>query len=233
MNNKSISKRLSKSKINSFKQCPKQFYLTHHYPEYIEKGEALIRGTELHDILDKLYDYDIDFKDMEAVYNTLSEIDKEKKYKKQIQFFVDWLKSINYQVPENTEEKIYDIEDDIVIKYDRIDYDGQNRILWDYKTGKKKSMDNFKFELLMYAYYYMKNKKKQIDYVGIYFIDHGSFLLLKVKKEDLQEVLADIHNQKAQIRESERSDVWPAKLQFFCKFCPVNKICEKYQKYGR
>ncbi|MFW6025475.1 MAG: PD-(D/E)XK nuclease family protein [Candidatus Woesearchaeota archaeon] len=231
--NKKISNRLSKSKIKSFKQCPRQLYLTQTYPEEIVKGEALIRGTELHDILDKLYSYNIDFKDKEQVYKTLLNLDTQNKYTPQLNLFVDWLELLEFPVPENTEEKIYDKQDDIVIMYDRIDYDGEKRVLWDYKTGKKKNVNEFKFELMMYAYYFMKQKRKQVHYVGIYFIDYGTFDMLPVTKKDLQEVVADIHNEQANIREAERNNVFPAKLQFFCKWCPVNHICEKYQKYGR
>ena len=68
---KDISKRLSKSKILTFKDCPKKYFMFHHFQQQEEKHPAMIRGIEIHDLLDNLYEEKIDFRDSKQMKDTL------------------------------------------------------------------------------------------------------------------------------------------------------------------
>lgn len=221
-------KRLSKSKLNSFAQCPKQFQLMTDYPNESVPGPALINGIKVHDMFDKLYENTNQYHNKEDILKKLDEIEPNnfKDYKEK---FAIWQEEMCFPIIENTEEKIFDKEDNIVIKYDRIDYDGDIRILWDYKTGKKKKVENFEFELLQYAYYFMKHTRKKVHYVGIYFADHGVSDLMEITDEKIQQMLVQLHNYISDIKDMEMQGSFPAKLGFQCKFCQWNHLCSQYQ----
>lgn len=227
--NYKYTKRLSKSKLNSFINCPKQFQLMCDYPKESKPGPALIKGIKVHDMFDKLYDYKKQYNSKEEIINKLMEIEPNE-YHEYKEKFAKWQEEMNFPPIENTEEKIFDEEDNIVIKYDRLDYDGNARIMWDYKTGKLKNVQDFEFELILYAYYYMKKTRKRVHYAGIYFADHGIADMLEVTDERLQRVLAQVHNYISEIKDYENSKVFPAKKSWKCKWCQWNHICGVYNK---
>jgi len=223
------TKRLSKSKLNCFINCPKQFQLMNDNPKEGIPGPALIKGIKVHDMFDKLYDYKKQYNSKEEIIKKLMEIEPNE-YHDYKEKFAEWQKEMNFPKIENTEEKIYDKEDDIVIKYDRLDFDGKTRIMWDYKTGKLKTALDHEFELILYAYYYMKKTRDRIHYVGIYFADHGKADIIKVTDKRIQRVLCDIHNYISEIKDCENSNCFPARKTWKCRFCSWNHLCEVYNK---
>lgn len=222
-------KRLSKSKLNSFINCPKQFKLMCDYPNESRPGPALIKGIKVHDMFDKLYDNGNQYNSKQDIINKLYEIEPND-YHEYKGKFAEWQEEMGFPNVESTEEKIFDKDDNVVIKYDRIDYDGHTRILWDYKTGKLKNVIDFEFELIVYAYYFMKHTRKRVDYVGIYFADHGKADIIEVTDERIQRVLANVHNYISEIKDCENSKVFPAKKSWTCKWCSWNHLCEAYKK---
>lgn len=226
------TKRMSKSKLNAFISCPKKFQLMIDYPQESQTSEALMNGIKVHNMFDKLYEKRNKYNSKDELMEALNKIQPEG-YERYKEHFCNWQQEMGFPYVENTEEKIYDEREDMVIKYDRIDFDGRTRILWDYKTGKLKTAEEFELELIQYAYYFMKHKRCRVHYVGIYFADHGKADLIKVTDERIQRCIANIRNSVAEIRDCENSGVFPAKPSWTCKFCQWNHLCPVYNQKNK
>lgn len=252
-----FTKRLSKSKLECYKQCPKKFYFMKTQPYEALEIPALIRGSALHETFDDFEQYrmlnrDKDY-NRETCLNLLHKVGAKHKpeydrslemiktdweqgpktkpmkkyptFEKAIEMFVDWLEEFNFMIPESCEEKIYDSDDDFVAMYDRVDFDGKVRILWDYKTGAIGKKEKFEPQLAWYNIYFTKKHLKNIDYLGIYFADHNKYFLIPVNDEFLQKHYAELHNLKFEIEECESEDRWPTKKNFLCGWCQYRHLC--------
>lgn len=228
---KDICKKLSKSKLLTFETCPKKYWFSQYYPELNKPSPAMARGIEIHDILDQTFELNDLPNNKTELFNEIMKLPNAIKYKDEIKKFIEWHEEMNYITPESCEEKLYDEQTDIVVKWDRIDYDGNNRCLIDYKTGQKKTVENHKFELLLYAFIFMKVKKLRVDYVAIYFVDHKHFDMLKVTKKDIQEMLVKLYDYKDNMRDMQNQGVWPGKKNWTCKWCPFKEHCSVYNNY--
>jgi len=236
---KDITKRLSKSKLNTFKECPKKYYFTQYFPEEFIESEAMKRGSQLHQLLEDYYKkYNgKNIRTKESALKEFSKIEGNEEHFEEIKKFIDWLDKRGFPIPESLEEKIYSKKQDIVIMWDRIDFDGKVRILWDYKTGKlykgKQFIDKFKFELMFYAFIYMLETKKKIDYVGIYFIDHGIQTLIKVTNEEIQKIINEIFELKLEMKDYQKNNIWPGRYSWKCRWCNYKDRCEEYKQYNK
>ena len=59
MENNDITKRLSKSKLLKFKQCPKLYWFEQHFPQEIKPSPQMQRGTDLHDLFEEFDLFDL------------------------------------------------------------------------------------------------------------------------------------------------------------------------------
>jgi len=233
---KDITKRLSKSKLLVFKQCPKLYYFRENFPTEFKPSPQMERGTKLHDLFEEFELSRINNKTKFNEWKHLKRFSDE--YVPQIKLFINkFLKEYNNIVPESVEGKIYSKSQDMVIKWDRIDFDGKNRIVWDYKTGNlytgKQFTDKFKFELMIYAFIYMLETKKKVDYVGIYFIDHGSHQLIKVDNESIQSIIKQIFELKLEMKDYQQNGIWPERYGFKCRWCDYKKKCDSYKRFNK
>lgn len=221
-----LIKRLSKSKINMFKQCPKKYYLGITCPQEVVSSPALVRGNELHKLLENVEE--LRKREPVNLQALKEQLQVNPDYWKQLDLFVTkFLPKWSFVLPENCEEKIYDEEEDFVIMYDRIDYDGNFRILWDYKSGKIHPMEYYLPELVWYAYFFMKKyPDKKVDAVGIYYIDHGQCMTELITQELIMEHLADLHQIISDIKECYKTKNWPIKTNFYCRNCNWYGKCQ-------
>lgn len=226
--------RLSKSKLLTFIDCPHKYYLSLNYPKEAKVVPAMVRGSELHDLFDKVYNTSYYKKDIEKdMLMKLLELDKDSKYEKEINKFMEWNKSRDFLIPESKEEKLYNKDLDTVTIIDRIDFDGENRLLLDYKSGKEKDLDDFVFELMFYVINYEMLKRKKIHYIGIYFIDTGVEKIMPVTEEMKKEAVHKFFEIKENLRDYVNQDVFPTKAIWKCRFCQWNHLCHHYIKYGK
>lgn len=237
MEKKDITKRLSKSKLLVFKDCPKQYYFRENFPQEFVPSPQMIRGTKLHDLFEEFEQWRIDKK--EQAINKWKHLDRfEEEFVPQIKLFINkFLKKYDGIVPESVEGKIYSEAQDMVIKWDRIDYDGKNRTIWDYKTGNlyigKQFVDKFKFELMVYAFIYMLETKKKVNYVGIYFIDHGKSQLIKVDDNTIKEIIKEIFELKLEMSDYQQNGIWPERYSYKCRWCDYKNKCSSYKRFNK
>jgi len=127
---KDITKRLSKSKINSYLTCPKKYWFEQNFPEKFVTNEAMQRGSELHQIFEDLYTKPANLSDDKIKFKeTIMKLDNSNKYVDQVNKFIDWQEQFKFMKPESVEKKIYDAEEDLVVMWDRVDFDGKKRCL--------------------------------------------------------------------------------------------------------
>jgi putative RecB family exonuclease len=272
-NKKDITKRLSKSKILSFMNCPLSYQQQQLFPEEFVANDAMKRGSEIHEMLENLYLKELDspleslatsnnslrdteedllgessmnltnsestlesthfnfnkypelFDSEEKILERFSKVSNSDKYPKEIKHFIEYQKNVNFLVPESVEEKVYDKELDLVAMWDRVDFDGDKRCMIDYKTGRLKKVEDHKFELLLYAYIYMRKYKRRIDYVAIYFVDHGKFDIMPITDDDIEGFIVEYSNIKMEMEDCQRNDVWPAKKNWTCQWCSFKPKC--------
>jgi len=81
------------------------------------------------------------------------------------------------------------------------------------------------------CYIYMRNEKNNIDYVGIYFIDHGVFETLPVTDEDMKWVSKELFRIKTEMKDCQKSGVWSCKKSWLCNYCNYKPRCPLYKKF--
>lgn len=228
--------RLSKSKINTFTVCPRQF--KYQYIDEIESetSDAAILGTNVHeiaelfvkqwpiaenDILDTLLrleeNYEDDYKDHTL---NLAKFFKKMLIDKNLKIFMaeEYLFSEKYD---------FNGFADIVFEKD----DGK-LIVIDYKTGKSSNVKKYKLEL---CYYKMLIEEmfpdKEVEYAAIYFTKDGDLSCMKFTdsekgdafctKKDYGLAINYIGTVRLQIEEG----YFPANKQYLCNYCSYFKLC--------
>lgn len=229
---KDITKRLSKSKLNTFKTCPRQYWFSAYFPEQAAPSPAMIRGVRLHNLFDDIFKVE-EIKDIKSRLSFLEQTQNLKNanlFTKELEKFATFQEQLGFIFPESCEEKIYDEEEDLVIKWDRIDFDGEHRVIWDYKSGQLKDVTDFWYELGIYALIYMKKTGKRVHYVGIYFMDHGTYDLIEVTEEYMIKVLTEIYNDKSELKSCQDNNNWPTNKGMHCNWCRWKTKCPAYNK---
>jgi len=219
--------RLSKSKINTYLNCPFLYKLL-----YVDKVEmpitpyAMSRGVDLHKV------FEIFFKNKENTINdaekkTFGMISDEVKFAvasaKKLALFLSPDKKMMPDVV-MTEEKIYCENLDVVGIVDAVFSDGETNMIIDYKSGKVHPLKNYLFELSVYKMLIEKKKKINVDYYGIYFIDAEKLVYQKADNDEDERTLNKINMVKTKIINNE----FPKKVSKNCRNCIafINGVCD-------
>lgn len=242
--------RLSKSKINTYKQCPRRYKydykdgLARERDEPLE-GTPLRIGLDVHEIFEwyylqpgaaeikQPYDYDID--------QILRQHPKYDMYPNFMDNFVKFNmrliddSGVPGYLPEDVELRLHDENLNMVGIIDVVFKTDAGRTILDYKTGKPKGIRQYREELIIYKMLYEQATGKQVDYCGIYFPLVDQFRMMKVigpgeevppktaaiTLEDEFYVLSDIDD----VRERIIKEEFPAKPGFLCGYCDYKNLC--------
>ena len=235
--------RLSKSSINSFLKCRREF--KYQYIDNIkgEPNDAMQLGTDVHNIAEefvKNIDMDGDFyQQMDSIYQSYKTKFDLSQHLLNLSLFFDLLfhdeDTIGgykiFTAEQYIHDKIHDFSGlaDLVLE----DEDGKLTVI-DYKTGKAKSIKNYRLEL---CYYKMvleyKYPDKEVITAGIVFTKDAGTRFLNftenqskgsyVTQEDYEAALALIDFVR---REVEENRFYP-EPQFLCKYCSYYDICQE------
>jgi putative RecB family exonuclease len=241
--------RLSKSKVNTYTNCPRQFRF-----EYIEKlkdyddepveGTPLRIGLDVHDI------YEWYYKHADSPYITgeddmrkiLAENPMSSKYQNYIDSFVEWNMEMFNEfgqryMPDATEMYIHDQEEDFNGFIDVVFDSPEGKIIVDYKTGKQKSIREYAIELLLYKYIYERKTGNSVAHVGIFFPKEGNkWRMAKIllpgeeppKKGayfTLEDEFVAIDTMRS-IRERIDDGDFPPNESFLCDWCDYRNMCQ-------
>ena len=236
--------KMSKSKINTYKKCPREFKYI--YIDELESppNEYMQLGLDVHTIAERvgkrLKEKDnITKEDINVVLQSeLSYLNSDFVLTEHINslhsFFLNFC---------NTQYKIFSVEEKIentdlningVIDLVVEDVKTGNLIIIDYKTSKSKAITNYRFELCMYRNlieFKYPNKKvstaiifftKDNKYRGFNFANQqqkGAY----VTDKDYQSVFDYINFVQEQISHN----IFPPKKQFLCKYCNFQEECNQ------
>lgn len=227
-----MSMRLSKSKINTFIDCPLKFKYQNIDKLESKPNDAFTIGTNVHQIAeDFIKSGNIENKDIIASLLEL-EKDYEDDYTDHCQnlakffkcMFID--KKYKFFMAEDylfSEKHNFSGLADLVLE----DSEGKLFVI-DYKTGKSSNVKNYKLEL---CYYKMlieeKYPEKEVKYAGIFFTKDGKLSYLEFGGEicpikDYELAINFIDTVRVEI-EAER---FPPRRHNFCRFCDYKEQCK-------
>ena len=231
----------SKSKINTFLQCPRQFKYKYIDELEDEPNEYMELGLIVHDLAETIgKDIQASLVDTDEiatiVYNMKfdTDFDLEPHFMSLACFFIDILDN-GYKIF-SVEEKISNPDShfrgiiDIVLE----NQDG-DLIVFDYKTSKKtKPITNYRLELCIYKHLLeYKYPNKKVIAAGIFFTHNNDYRVVNftdtqkrgayITTEDYNFVMS-LPKKLLSVMEN---NVYLPKRQFICKFCYFADRCTK------
>lgn len=223
--------RLSISKIEEFEKCKYSYFLTNIKKEVTQQEpEQLVKGKELHSFFEDIYKEEItkmDIKDFERMKDEKIKAVEQKakahplysKYPEQTTKFIDFVKKNG--IPLYTEEHLYDAELNIAGIIDRVDYDGKDLRILDYKTGKPSDINKHYFQLGIYTYLFIKNHNDilQPTHWGIHYSESGQTITEKIKWNVVRKALMKVSDVRKKIGETTLKDEWNKTPSPLCKWC--------------
>ena len=235
--------RLSKSSINSFLKCRREFKYQYIDEIQNEPNEAMQLGTAVHEIAEAFVD-NIDmngdfYQQMDAIYQSYDTDFDLSKHLLNLSIFFDLLfhdeDTVGGYKIFSTEEYIHDKEHDFSGLADLVleDEDG-NLIVIDYKTGKARSIKKYRLEL---CYYKMlieyKYPDKEVTTAGIVFTKDAGMRFLNFKEEQNKGSYVTQEDYEAAIKlidfvrkEIDENRFYP-QPQFLCKYCSYQERCQE------
>jgi len=228
---------ISKSKLGTFKTCPLKYKYQYIDKIEVEKAEQLTRGIDLHEIFCEFYNkFSVDdITDPERQFTEIfmpCKSDHKQDIMNFIKFEVKRWQSCSEKAifkPLFRELKIVDTEAQITGIIDRVDFDGKNFILLDYKTGKYNAskLYEYRFELALYVYLLERydSFKTKVNYWGIIFTNANVFWCEPVKREEIDKAIAKVEKYRALIAEAERTGEFKQSRSPLCQWCEYKERC--------
>lgn len=239
-----MSMMLSKSKVNTFSNCPLRFKYTYIDQYKTESNEFAQLGIDVHDIAEKfIKSWPIPKK---SILSTL--MDLEKNYdndyldhvKNLASFFNHFLIDAGFKVF-MAEEKIFSEKYNFNGLCDLVlENENGKLIVIDYKTGKTNSVNKYKLELCYYKLLLEdKFPDKEVEYAGIFYTKNGDFKSMKFYDDkDSEFDDSQISNDDCSLSEYNlainyietvrieiESNHFPPKKQHLCKYCDFLDKC--------
>ncbi len=233
--------KLSKSKINSYLKCPREF--KYQYIDEIEMppNEYMELGTNVHSIAEnyvKIYGDNPQenpryYLDLIAKQKNMNINDIDVHLDSLASFFKKAFIENDYKVFSQEEYLIDDIHNfsgitDIILENPEGDL-----VVIDYKTGSSSSFSKCRLELGYYKMLVESNYNKNVISAGIFFTKDSKLRLLEFKDEDnkrkyicnqeLNEGLDTLYEVRKNINEKK----FPKHEQYLCRYCTYANICFK------
>jgi RecB family exonuclease len=225
----------SVSRIGTFNTCPKKFKLQYIDKIRIESEQrlALDRGSFTHEILEHNFDYSIKPK-LNHIF-TQEEADKVinivKKFRK-TNLGKNIEKLINMDTSVREEDFAFNKKLELVDFYDKTSWfrgsaDGYNvsfnqPLIWDYKTGKDKSEDEFFGDeqgMLYSIYLFLKFPEVLNIKVVFVFIEYSTSKSFYFERSKLKEYLRFFYDKTINI---ENTEIFKENISALCEYCDYN-----------
>ena len=233
--------KLSKSKINTYLKCPREFKYRYVDEIEVEPNEYMELGTNVHLIAEKyakIYgdnpqenpryyldliarqekinvdEIDTHLDSLDYFFNTAF-IEKDYKLFSQEEYLID-------------EKHNFSGITDIILETS-----DKNLIVIDYKTGSSSSFNKCRLELGYYKILVESNYDRNVISAGIFFTKDNKLRLLHFKDNDnkriymcnqeLKEGLDTLYEVRKNVNEAK----FPKEEQFLCRYCTYSSICYK------
>jgi CRISPR/Cas system-associated exonuclease Cas4 (RecB family) len=232
--------KLSKSKVNTYLQCPRRFKYENidNLPQPSpEKGSALDIGLAIHKIFElfvKQYsNKEIENMSIDDINNALMQYDRASEFKNHLSHFADFIYdcfaegfriyTAEYYI-HNLKYNLSGLADLVLIK------DGE-LVVVDYKTGKTGGVKKYLLELSYYVVLLEDEFELPVSYVGIFFTRDNNFRFAKVRGEINKGTLLTQEDINASLKLLDfinnkiKENNFQPNRQFLCKYCPYKPRC--------
>ena len=231
---------LSKSKINTFIECPRKF--KYRYIDEIteEANKYMILGTEVHEIAEEVAMDLIEGNDIDDVFSNLDYDEKLEDHIRGLEKFFKDVYSNDYEIF-SVEEFIVDDKSNMNGIVDVVIRNRENElIIFDYKTGSPRDIGKYKLELCVYKIL-LESKYPELTVVsaGIYFTGAGAYRIANfgdvgsdyfksqskgnIGDGDFDYVDAVVDNLYGTIDRN----YYTKKRGFLCRYCFYKEMCDK------
>ena len=231
---------LSKSKINTFIECPRKF--KYRYIDEIteEANKYMILGTEVHEIAEEVAMDLIEGNDIDDVFLNLDYDEKLEDHIRGLEKFFKDIYSNDYEIF-SVEEFIVDDKSNMNGIVDVVIRNRENElIIFDYKTGSPRDIGKYKLELCVYKIL-LESKYPELTVVsaGIYFTGAGAYRIANfgdvgsdyfksqskgnIGDGDFDYVDAVVDNLYGTIDRN----YYTKKRGFLCRYCFYKDMCDK------
>lgn len=230
---------LSKSKINTFVECPRKF--KYRYVDEIaeEANKYMLLGSEVHEIAEEIAIELMEGNEIEDVFLTLEYDEKLEDHIRGLEKFFNDVYSNGYEIF-SVEEYIVDNDSnmngivDIVIRNNN-----DELIIFDYKTGKARSIEKYKLELCVYKVL-LESKYPELNVVsaGIYFTGDGAYRIANFEsvgddyfKSQSKGNIGDgdfdyVDSVVDNLYETMDRNYYMRKKGFLCRYCFYKEMCD-------
>lgn len=230
---------LSKSKINTFIECPRKF--KYRYIDEIaeEANKYMLLGSEVHEIAEEIAIELMEGNEIEDVFLNLEYDEKLEDHIRGLEKFFNDVYSNGYEIF-SVEEYIVDNDSnmngivDIVIRNNN-----DELIIFDYKTGKARSIEKYKLELCVYKVL-LESKYPNLNVVsaGIYFTGDGAYRIANFEsvgddyfKSQSKGNIGDgdfdyVDSVVDNLYETMDRNYYMRKKGFLCRYCFYKEMCD-------
>lgn len=232
--------KLSKSKVNSYLKCPREFKF-----QYIDEIETkpnkyMALGSDVHLIAEKFTDkFEDDLEGLD-IQNELIKVAHDLDLGYGLEEHIDNLGLFFKEVFVDGNYKLFSNEEYLIDKKHRFsgicdiileDENGQLVVI-DYKTSNSSSFSKYRLELCYYKLLVENVYHKRVSGVGVFFTKNGRLRILDVSSEEnkrkflsyseIDEAIDTMYKVRDKINRKE----FPRRKQFLCKYCTYKHICE-------
>lgn len=237
----------SYSQLETFNTCPLQYKYQYVLRIPTSQNSSASFGDTIHKTLQRFYqeyiqDNSITLDRMFSIYESMwiplgySSQDHQKKMKQEgramLQRFFEHYHNEYLQI--NDLERLFKVKinDDVFLtgKIDRVDNQGDDIEIIDYKTGRKPDDKEIKKSLQLSIYALAANSNNLYDKpfekinLTFYYLQTMEKVTMKRTQEELEAVKETIQDTANKIRMNE----FPAKVGIQCDYCPFKMICEAW-----
>lgn len=234
--------KLSKSKVNSYLKCPREFKFQYIDEIEVPQNKYMALGSDVHLVAEKFAEKFGDELDNVDIKNELLRISNEEDIGYDLAEHIDNLGSFFNEMFVENDFKLYSQEEYLLDEKNRfsgicdiiLEDDNGDLIVIDYKTSKSSSFSKYRRELCYYKLLVENVYEKTVSQVGIFFTKNGRLRLLDICNEDnkrkylnyaeIDEAVETLHEVRNKINDGK----FPAKRQFLCKYCTYKHLCDEY-----
>ena len=238
--------KLSKSKINTYLKCPREFKYRYVDEIEVEPNEYMELGTNVHLIAEKYAKIYGDNPQENPRYYLDLIARQEKINVDEIDTHLDSLASFfntafikkDYKILSQEEYLIDEKHNFSGITDIILETSDKNLIVIDYKTGSSSSFNKCRLELGYYKMLVESNYDRNVISAGIFFTKDNKLRLLHFKDNDnkriymcnqeLKEGLDTLYEVRKNVNEAK----FPKEEQFLCRYCTYSSICYKDKDVG-
>ena len=234
--------KLSKSKVNSYLKCPREFKFQYIDEIEVEPNKYMALGSDVHLVAEKFIEKFGDELEDVDINNELLKISHEENIRYDLAEHVDNLGSFFKEVFIDNDYKLYSNEEYLIDEENRfsgicdiiLEDENGELVIIDYKTSKSNTFSKYRRELCYYKLLVENVYEKPVSKVGIFFTKNGRLRLLDICDEDnkrkylneneISDAVDTLHDVRSKINDGK----FPAKRQFLCKYCTYKHICDDY-----